>query len=449
MSITKDLKINAQSTAIDAIIVCIALWPVWHWLGMRYIDTSDESYGWLALGFIAIFLYKKGRGFYCKNSDYIIITLLLLIYSLFYSQIPMLLRAILTFSALAVFASRTIYNRPFNFPLWGLFMLSLPVDATLQFYIGFPLRLSSSNIAGLVLNLSNIHVQVNGGIMQFGKMAVAVDAPCSGVKMLYVTALLVCLIAVYNNLNFIRTALLALAGLLVLIFANSLRAAWLFFPESGLVFAKHKALIHDITGIIAFSIILASIYGVNLLLNQLKKPLNLLAPPKQNSHPVNLKIRILLFIICATTLMGSFRRQTHSIPKLNIAIPTTWNNKPLTQLPLTTQERTFQHNFPGVIIKATDGINSYIFRFVNTKTRKLHSATDCFKGLGYKITYQPLEQNEQGTWSVFYAHKGPYHKKIKEIIIDKSGRNWSDLSKWYWTAPNSKLWTNIVIIETI
>ncbi len=428
---------------ISLAIVCIAIFPVWNWLFVRYADSSDESFGWLALIFILVKLFKTKSEELYKTTDYVFVSMLLLAYVVCYHQIPMLGRAMLAFSALAVLISRKIYNTSFNLSVWGLLMLALPINATLQFYIGFPLRLLSSKIAGTLLRLSGINISVSGGVIQFGELAVSVDAPCSGVKMLYVTALLVCLISVYNNLSFVKTILLSVSGLLILIVANSLRATWLFFSESSLIFASHKKIIHDITGVVIFLLILFAILGGCKLLERVADSTSNRGNVRQGK-PL---IKVTFFIICTFALLVQFSEKKSVINSFEIEMPKVWGGKPLTQLPMSDKEQFFLQSFPGRILKATDGTLSFIFRFVKSKTRKLHSASDCFKGLGYKINYQPLEKDKYGTWHVFYATKGNKTKKVKEIIYDKKGRSWSDVSKWYWTAPDAELWTNVVIVN--
>ncbi len=71
------------------------------------------------------------------------------------------------------------------------------------------------------------------------------------------------------------------------------------------------------------------------------------------------------------------------------AWPTAFQGKALSELPLTDKERAFAQGFPGRIGRFSDGEREIIIRWVKGATRRLHPASDRFKGLGYTISFQP------------------------------------------------------------
>jgi hypothetical protein len=75
-----------------------------------------------------------------------------------------------------------------------------------------------------------------------------------------------------------------------------------------------------------------------------------------------------------------------------------------------------------------------IMRWIAAPTRKLHAASDCFKGSGYRVKPLPLETANGMTWGSFAAERGTQRLHVREVITDGSGNRWTDVSAWYWAA---------------
>lgn len=115
--------------------------------------------------------------------------------------------------------------------------------------------------------------------------------------------------------------------------------------------------------------------------------------------------------------------------------PGAFDGRPLRQLPLSDRESVFIKSFPGRIGRFTDGRREYIFRWLTHPTRKLHPASDCLRGVGYRIKPLQIERrSDDSQWTVFLASKDNETLRIYERIYDESGNNWSDVSSWYWAA---------------
>ena len=130
--------------------------------------------------------------------------------------------------------------------------------------------------------------------------------------------------------------------------------------------------------------------------------------------------------------------------------PTEFEGKPLTPLPLTEIEQTFNADFPGKIGRFTDGKREIIVRWVTEPTRKLHPASDCFQGLGYSVKPLPLHRDEKNSlWSSFAAVKGNDRLRVYERIHSDSGETWTDVSAWYWSAlrTHSGSWWALTVAE--
>lgn len=123
----------------------------------------------------------------------------------------------------------------------------------------------------------------------------------------------------------------------------------------------------------------------------------------------------------------------------------------LKQEELTEREIDFSGEFPGKIARFSDGTREIIIRWVTSRTRKLHPASDCFKGMGYAVYPLPLHiDKKQREWNSFEAHSGETHLRVRELIFDDHGNHWSTPSSWYWAALLGKTqgpWWAVTIAE--
>jgi hypothetical protein len=131
--------------------------------------------------------------------------------------------------------------------------------------------------------------------------------------------------------------------------------------------------------------------------------------------------------------------------------PATHEGRPLTPLPLTAREQSFAEGFPGRIARFTDGHREIILRHVTSATRRLHPASDCYKGLGFEIEPLPLRRDANGQHlGCLSARKGETRHTVCEGLRDANGGAWSDVSQWYWEAllgRSNGPWWSIVIAE--
>jgi len=113
-----------------------------------------------------------------------------------------------------------------------------------------------------------------------------------------------------------------------------------------------------------------------------------------------------------------------------------WNipQKTLYKLPSSDLEQRFSANFPGQIARFTDSESVWVIRHTIKPTRMLHSALDCYRGLGYKVTNpRVLEDANHQHWRCFHASKGQ-SLQVCERIFDNQGKQWTDVSAWYWES---------------
>jgi hypothetical protein len=131
--------------------------------------------------------------------------------------------------------------------------------------------------------------------------------------------------------------------------------------------------------------------------------------------------------------------------------PTSFEGRGLTQLPLSEREERFAGDFPGRIGRFTDGRREVIVRFVTDATRKLHPASDCFAGVGYRVRPLPLRVDEAGArWGSFTAERGGERLRVYERIHADSGGSWEDVSAWYWATAGGRSpgpWWAVTVAE--
>jgi exosortase/archaeosortase family protein len=130
-------------------------------------------------------------------------------------------------------------------PLAGLALLALPLVASLQFYVGYPLRVFTAAFSAWLLQAAGQAAERSGAAMTVNGQLVIVDAPCSGVQLAWLAYFAACAVAAFVGLRdarFLRR--LPLVGLVVLS-ANVLRNSLLVGLEArpqGLGNAWHEAI---------------------------------------------------------------------------------------------------------------------------------------------------------------------------------------------------------------
>lgn len=213
----------------------VSLWPVINWYWIRMLDSSDDSFGLLALVTALGLVFLHRGNFRSQALPVMSITLLMLGYLISLFLLPPILRAAIAMTLIAVLLSRFYLGQRIHLGLWGLLILSLPVMASVQFYLGYPLRWVVGFVAEKLLQLNGLAVSHSGTVLNWSGGTVSIDAPCSGVKMLWFGFYLCFTLACLYRLSFIRLVLLGTITSVVIVGANTLRATALFYTESGLI----------------------------------------------------------------------------------------------------------------------------------------------------------------------------------------------------------------------
>jgi exosortase/archaeosortase family protein len=228
--------------------------PVWIWYISRMSDGSDEPWGLLALITFTAFVFWKVRQETTSEDkpNLTFPTLVLFVYAISYPFIMPICRGILVMTVLALIVSRLYFKRTCLIGLLGLAVLSLPLIASLQFYLGYPMRVLVGNLAVAMLRMTGYAVVRDGVGLLFGDHTVMIDAPCSGIKMLWVGAYLINVLACVWDFGLLKTFIGGITGVAIIIIGNALRVASLFYTEVGLIDLPDWG--HNAIGMIAFAI---------------------------------------------------------------------------------------------------------------------------------------------------------------------------------------------------
>lgn len=207
-------------------------WPLLPWWVGRTADSSDGSWNLLALGaMLALTPWKAFREPVGEKAMIRLCALLALVLPfLAGGNLPPLVKGLAAAGMLAL-----LWHDCGATPAVCLFpFLSLPLLATADFYLGYPLRLLVAEGSGALLRIAGWPVGVSGVGLAWDGRQVLVDAPCSGLKMLWFGGWMTLVAAGLCQLGPTALLRLGLAALFLLVGLNVLRATVLFFPESGL-----------------------------------------------------------------------------------------------------------------------------------------------------------------------------------------------------------------------
>ncbi|MEZ5353479.1 MAG: archaeosortase/exosortase family protein [Bryobacteraceae bacterium] len=243
-----------------------AAWPVWTWYAHRVTDGSDGPWPLAALGLFAAILVmaRDGAG---KPVSLVHATIMTAIYAATVLLLPPIFRCAAAFSAVGSTLVRWRLGPGGHWPFVALLVLAAPMIASLDFTLGFPLRLAASHCTAALVSLAGFSVSAEGTLLRWGSRMVAIDAPCSGARMLYTGLVVTAALAAYERFSLRRTAAAFAGAIPVTVAANVFRAAGLFFIEAGVVadagIATATAWVHSGLGVLVFGLLTVSLLHMN------------------------------------------------------------------------------------------------------------------------------------------------------------------------------------------
>lgn len=408
----------------------LALWPVWRWAVARMGDGSDDPWGAVALVVLLACLWRDRHALLAApRLPGLLASLGLTAAALLVPGVPALGRGLL--AVLAVLVMAFALRRPGQ-PLlaWlGLGVLALPILASLQFFIGYPLRVITAEASLWALRGLGFAVTRQGSALEVGGQLVMVDAPCSGVQMAWAAYFVAFTAAAWLRVADARL-LRRLPWLSLLILgANALRNTLLVLQEAG--HWQGPAWLHEGIGLAVFAALCGLV--LRLVVGLPAQPANRAdgLPGAGRPWPWGA-----LFIGLAAYSLVPGAGGEGARPAGFFEWPSTFEGQTLRPLALTAVERRFAEDFPGRLARFAAGPRTLVLRQVQVPTRKLHPAADCYRALGFRISAIALHRRAsgEGLQRCFLASAASGRLRVCEYIEDAAGRSFSDTSAWYWSA---------------
>ncbi len=412
--------------------LALFFWPVWQWYSLRMTDGSDEPLGMLALvGVVALLRERRA-----EKAEWFPLGLAVglagYVWFLAVGGAP-LPRAM---CALVALASVGIGRRRGAAGMFGLLLLSLPVLASVQFYLGYPMRIFAAWITEAGLGILGIETAREGMTLYREGVPVLVDAPCSGVRMLWCALALHCFLAARRGSGASAVMLGSVGVSLMVLLGNALRSMVLFLKESGMVGMAEW--MHEGVGLLVFALVCVAVVRVHGVALRIRRPKG-----RWLGAVCVLAALPLVLLLPERRVVGD-----EGFP----GWPLRFEGRVLTEVPLEGADARFADGFPGKIARFTDGGRWLILRWVAQPTRKLHSAADCLRGMGYTVGERTIRSAVDETrWASFRAwDREGEALEVRERISDGTGRGWTDVSEWYWNASLGKTegaWWAVTILE--
>jgi exosortase/archaeosortase family protein len=252
------LRVDRAPAGLWLGLLAAALAPTWWWMGRRVVDGSDDPLGVAALATLAALAWT------CRHAlraaprlGWLALALAGAVLSTAaQGALPPLLAALPGLLALGAGLVAFLPSRIARAPVLGLSVLALPLLASLQFYAGYPLRVVTAEASRWLL-APWFSAERTGTALRVDSVLVIVDAPCSGVQMLwlgYFTACVVAVVAARSDRAFL-TRLPAVSALVLA--GNVLRNAVLVACEAA---GRHlPGWAHDAVGLVVLAAVCTAI----------------------------------------------------------------------------------------------------------------------------------------------------------------------------------------------
>jgi exosortase/archaeosortase family protein len=180
-------------------LLATALWPTWWWMGQRMLDGSDDPLGLLALAALGVLLWRQRQRLRpAPRLGWLALALAAAVAAtLLRASLPPLAGALIALLALGAGLAAFLPPRVATAPVLGLSVLSLPLLASLQFYAGYPLRVLTAEASRWLLALQHDVARSGSSLLVNGQLVI-VDAPCSGVQMVWLGYFTACVVALHG-----------------------------------------------------------------------------------------------------------------------------------------------------------------------------------------------------------------------------------------------------------
>ena len=250
---------------VVAVLVTAATWGAWRWYAERISEAPEEAAALvLTIAFLAIAGNLRRREPAAQSPIQLLpitllpipllpVALLLAVYAAGHAFLPPIARAALAVAA-CLFAWHIAFfkDRP-PVAFWGLAALALPVVPSLQFTLGYPMRVVSAALTVALLQAHGFVIARQGTFLLWRDEMIQFDAPCSGVNMLWAGLMLTLMACTLFRLRVPKVLLAIALSIVLTIGCNVLRASSLFYVEAGFI-PQAPGWWHEGIGLAAFAL---------------------------------------------------------------------------------------------------------------------------------------------------------------------------------------------------
>lgn len=248
-------------------ILLAAFWDAWRWCAER-AAAEPEDMAPLAAGAALLLILgarRAAQGYALQRPPLAPLTVMLLLYAAASLTAPPLLRAMIASTATLYCLHRMIWPAAPSVSFWGVTLLAAPILPSLQFYLGYPMRIVSASLTVGLLQLQGLPVSRQGVLLVWRDQLLQFDAPCSGVRMLWTGLLFTLAVCLIHRFRPSLVAAAMAISLAMTLLGNALRAASLFYLETA-PFAERLAAFdpsigrwgHEAAGLAAFAMTMAA-----------------------------------------------------------------------------------------------------------------------------------------------------------------------------------------------
>lgn len=413
-------------TLHPALLQLVAISPVIWWFGMRLNDGSDEPLGLLTLALALVLAWRDRASLHAGAVARILGAVLVLCSVIGIHWLPPMVRGGLAVSGMAF-----CYGIHHRAGLMGLLFLSLPLAASMQFFLGYPLRIAAAEGAVRLLELASLVVSRSGTQIELGGQVIGVDPACGGVRMLWHALAAAMGLAAMHRLTWRATIIGGLLSVVLVIPANAVRAALLAVQESGHL--PGMMLGHGEIGLLSFAVILLPLWLA------ISSRARVMVPAVTTASAGRTEMMLLAAAAVLAPVLAMGTPRVPAPPDLGVG-PEVFTFQgmtlPLQPMALTETESAFASSFPGTLASYRWGDSQVILRRVTESTRRLHPSPDCLRAAGFETTdAKTVGTGEGGQWSIFHATRGGERFTVHErITSERNGAVWTDVSAWYWSA---------------
>ena len=439
-------------------------WEVVRWYVARLGDGGDEPWGLMALVAALVFSPREVWRARLVNTAAIAVALLTVAALVSGHVLPMLVRAGIVVTALAVVIggpapSRAVWGGELG--RLGLLVLSLPVMATAQFYAGYPLRVLTAELGRPLLWLAGVATERSGVLLSWAGGEVVVDAPCSGVRMLWVGAALACGLAAWRRAGVGKTAGLVVLGLGGVLAGNAVRAAVLFLTESGVW--PSASWVHETVGAVIFG---AVAMGLWVLAGRGKGEEGRVKGDRAEVGGwrlgrgfmwigwVSVGVAVLMFggVLGNRARGNSADATAGNALEADVGWPEFFEGAPLVPVGKSERLGDMVGGLAGEARVFAQSGRTVLLRRLRAASRTVHPVADCFRAWGFRVAGQRLVKDERGVlWSEFEAERGADFWRVRERWRDERGNFWTDVSAWWWAAQKAETggpwWAEAVMVR--